>query len=73
MSNFVDETRLLLANQGLLMIQNDNELGDVISKLVSNKTRALVMGENAKKVIKLHADMAQRYFAHLQALGIFMD
>ena len=73
MSNFVDETRLLLANQGLLMVQNDDELGDAISKFESNKTRALVVGENAKKVIKLHSDMAQRYFAHLQALGMFMD
>ena len=62
-----------LANQGLLMVQNDNELGDAISKFESNKTRALVVGENAKKVIKLHSDMAQRYFAHLQALGMFMD
>jgi 3-deoxy-D-manno-octulosonic-acid transferase len=73
MSNFVDETRLLLANQGLLRVQDDKELGDTISKLMSNKSCALVVGKNAKKVIKLHADMAQRYFAHLQALGIFMD
>ncbi|MCP4406252.1 MAG: 3-deoxy-D-manno-octulosonic acid transferase [Gammaproteobacteria bacterium] len=73
MGNFEEETRILLANDGLIMAHDDEELQHTIVDLLNDPQRRKVLGENAKNAIGQYADIDRRYFQKLQALGMFDD
>ncbi|MEN8131441.1 MAG: 3-deoxy-D-manno-octulosonic acid transferase [Pseudomonadota bacterium] len=73
MGNFEEETRILLSNNGLIMVHDDEELRHSIVDLLNDAQRCKVLGENAKNVIRQYADIDRSYFEQIQALGVFTD
>lgn len=71
MDNFKEETEILLERDGLVMVQNDKRLHDTVVDLLNDARRRTELGENAKQVIDERADIAHRYFQHLNELGVF--
>lgn len=67
MDNFSDETRLLLENGGLQMVDNVDGLAGVFSQLLEHAGQSASLGQAARQVVEARRDMAWRYYQSLQA------
>ena len=71
MDNFKEEAENLLERNGLVMVHDDEQLHETVIDLLNDTQRRTELGNNARQVIAERADIADRYFERLKALGVF--
>jgi len=71
MDNFAEETRILLAKKGIVMVHDEEELRQQISRLLNNSEWRDELGQAAKEVVAQRTNIAQIYFTRLKTLGVF--
>jgi 3-deoxy-D-manno-octulosonic-acid transferase len=71
MDNFAEEARILLAKKGIVMVHDEEQLQQQISRLLNNDNWRKELGQAARSVITKRSNIAQTYFSQLQDLGVF--
>ena len=61
MRNFADEARALLAANAALQVRDVAELGEHITRLLTDPQRCHDLGHRAQALLREHADIADRY------------
>jgi 3-deoxy-D-manno-octulosonic-acid transferase len=68
MENFSDETRLLLAHDGIVQITDKDELATTFTVLLADPQLRKKLGENASAVVTAHQDMVERYLSSIEEI-----
>ncbi len=61
MENFAEESKQFLAQQASLQFNDDNELKNTLTYLLSSPKTVTELGENAKKLVSQNIDILDRY------------
>jgi len=65
MSDFEEETALLLSHNALLQCQNYSDLDKHLQDLLANKNQRQKLGENAQKAVRIQSNILQTYLDKL--------
>lgn len=68
MENFSDETRLLLAHEGVIQVRDKDDLAKIFTILLADPEQRNKLGENASAVVTTHQDMVERYLSSIEEI-----